>query len=261
GCEARRRRRRAGHWPRGRASPTAERRGSLDSAESRLAQPRLAVAPRASLDSAEPHVVAELRFAAERGAPLDSAELHVVAEPGFVVERRCVRRAHRRLQRRRRPRLPAVSDSAAGWAGQLLRPCGFRHCGRSPAASGREPQKSAASACAAPWLKPRCRRAWQGAAAQGVALAPRATRRAGAGAAAQPSAAPGGGLAWPGARRHAVPARHGGLAPRREEPVPDAAQAPRAGRALRALARRAVLALLLLPYAVAPLRLSPLQRR
>jgi hypothetical protein len=74
-------------------------------------------------------------------------------------------------------------------------------------------------------------------------------------------------LAPPGAPRYAVqgrhagPARLGALAPRREEPVLDAAQVPHAARALRAQAQRAVPARLLLLYAVAPLRSSPLQRR
>jgi len=89
---------------------------------------------------------------------------------------------------------------------------------------------------------------------QDVALAPRAVRARG--------------QAQRGVRQYAALARHAVPAPDGERPrrealarVPRARRVLRAGRALRVQARRAVLALLLLPYVVAPLRSSPLPRR
>src|SRR5262245_5838896 len=225
---------------------------------------------------------AELRPAAER---------RFVAWPLRVRCERTVLLPQRPLLQLQRPLLPqspppglGAPDCRADWVGQHSVQLVRRHCGRWFAAvAAPEPQRSAASARAASWPKLR-QMDGRTAAAQGGALAPRATRKQARAAASQPAgqrAGWGHAQGQRGARRHAGrlaartpadgarhagPARRAELAPRCEEPArreglaPDAARVPRARRVLRA--RRAVPALLLLlPYAVAPLRSSPLPRR
>jgi hypothetical protein len=211
----------------------------------------------------------------ERRALLDSAEPHVVAESRFAVERHCGRRVLTLLLRpllllrQRRPHRAAMSDFGAGSAGLRARRRGCRQGGRSLAAAAREPQRSAAAVRAAPWLTLARPRDPPNAAAVCGALAPRATQTQADAAARRPaaeraqvqSAQPGGRryvARPPGARaQHAARAPDAARVPRAGQ-VPRAGRVPRARRVLRA--QRAAPVLLLACSVALPWSL-PLRRR